>query len=98
MMMALQATLRKYLQRLDSTPELQESNMNTVAHPTKTYELAAKNAILYASDTDYVGQTGVALRQRDGRVFFQADHAGIWTDITDVEPGQIQLCGDVALD
>jgi hypothetical protein len=69
-----------------------------VACQTPTYELRAKNAILYASATDYVGQNGIALRQSDGRVFFCADHTGLWTDITDVELGRIQMCGDVALD
>jgi len=72
--------------------------MTTLAHTTKTYELAAKNAILYPSVTATVGQTGIALRQPDGRVFFQADHTGLWTDITGIEPGQLQLCGSIALD
>ena len=72
--------------------------MASITQTTKTYELAAKNAILYASPTDPIGQCGIALRDQHGHVFFQADHTGTWIDITDIERGRIQLCGDVSLE
>jgi hypothetical protein len=62
------------------------------------YELAAKNAILYPTARATVGQNGIALRDREGHVFFRADRTDIWTDITAIEPGCIQFCGDVALE
>ena len=75
--------------------------MHSVAQtirPPKVYELAAKHAILYASPTDHVGQNGIALRDRRGRVFFQADKTGIWSDITAIARERIQLLGDGGLE
>jgi len=61
------------------------------------YTIKAKNAILYPDAVSAVGQCGVALRDPQGRVFFLADATGLWTDITAVPSGRVQLLGDTAL-
>jgi hypothetical protein len=61
------------------------------------YTIKAKYAIVYRGTEDYVGQTGIALRQEDGSVWFRAEATGWWQPLVDADLPQVQFCGDVAL-
>jgi hypothetical protein len=56
----------------------------------------AFNATLFNNN---VGISGIAMRNTDGRVFFQADATGLWTELFDADAGRLQLHGrtDLAL-
>jgi hypothetical protein len=68
--------------------------MQSVANPTKSYKPVAFNATLF---TDNVGVQGVALRTAEGRVHFQADSTGLWTELHDADSSRLQLHGRVDL-
>jgi hypothetical protein len=40
-----------------------------------------------------IGTSGVAMRTPEGRVFFQADSTGRWTELFDADAGRLQLHG-----
>jgi hypothetical protein len=54
----------------------------------------AFNATLFNNN---IGTCGIAMRTPEGRVFFQSDSTGLWSELFDADASRLQLHGRVDL-